>query len=327
MQACRQPRAGFADNAAAPRFATRKNLRQPAFVAPATRPSVTLHAPISMNRPVSPFDIKSASITGLALHLRTTDLADIAAELDTRVAAAGDLFTNAPVLIDVSSLDFEALNSNDLDLALLVELLSRHSMRAVGIVGATGALLAQSQSLGLIEELAMRPRARSNAPSPTSPTPDAAEDALQSTQVQIDGATTAHEGYDHAAVQQAVDYAVDHAVAGLTAPTMVLDKPLRSGQRVYARGGDLIVLGVVSHGAEVIADGNIHVYGPLRGRAIAGASGDTQARIFAAVMEPELISIAGTYRTADKPLAADVLGKPAQARLDGDRMLIEALKS
>jgi septum site-determining protein MinC len=114
---------------------------------------------------------------------------------------------------------------------------------------------------------------------------------------------------------------------GQMAPTRVIDRPLRSGQRVYARGGDLVVLGLVSHGAEVIADGNIHVYGPLRGRAIAGANGDAEARIFAAAMEPELISIAGTYRTTDKPLADDVLGKPAQVRLDGDKMLIEPLKS
>ena len=114
---------------------------------------------------------------------------------------------------------------------------------------------------------------------------------------------------------------------GQAAPTKVIDRPLRSGQRVYARGGDLVVLGLVSHGAEVIADGNIHIYGPLRGRAIAGANGDADARIFAAAMEPELISIAGTYRTTDKPLADDVLGKPAQVRLDGDRMLIEPLKN
>ncbi len=84
---------------------------------------------------------------------------------------------------------------------------------------------------------------------------------------------------------------------------------------------------MVSHGAEVIADGNIHVYGPLRGRAIAGASGDTDARIFAAAMEPELVSIAGTYRTTDKPLADEVLGKPAQVRLHDDKLLVEPLKN
>jgi septum site-determining protein MinC len=275
-----------------------------------------------MNRPLSPFDIKSARITGLALLLRTRDLADITAELDARVADAGDLFTNAPVLIDVSALhtddsDDTVDGADTIDLAALVELLGRHTMRAVGIVGASGALLAQAQALGLIEEIDIRPRTRHNPP------PPAIEPAETAALGGPDSPETPREAFDGAAVQQAVG----HAVAGLTAPTMVLDRPLRSGQRVYARGGDLIVLGVVNHGAEVIADGNIHVYGPLRGRAIAGASGDTQARIFAAAMEPELISIAGSYRTADKPLAADVLGKPAQARLDGDRMLIEPLKS
>ncbi|MGS0754583.1 septum site-determining protein MinC [Roseateles sp. GG27B] len=87
-----------------------------------------------------------------------------------------------------------------------------------------------------------------------------------------------------------------------------------------------MVLALVSHGAEVIADGSIHVYAPLRGKAIAGARGDTEARIFAASMEPELISIAGIYRTSENPLPDDVQGKPAQIRLDGEKLLIEALK-
>ena len=113
--------------------------------------------------------------------------------------------------------------------------------------------------------------------------------------------------------------------AVLAVPTMVIDKPLRSGQRVYARGGDLVVLAVVSFGAEVIADGNIHVYGPLRGRAIAGARGNTEARIFSTCMEPQLVSIAGIYRTTEQPLAANVLGQIAQVRLAGEKILVEPL--
>ncbi len=113
----------------------------------------------------------------------------------------------------------------------------------------------------------------------------------------------------------------------LQAPTMIVSRPLRSGQQVVARGGDLVVLAVVSYGAEVIADGSIHVYAPLRGRAVAGARGDTRARIFSTCMEPQLISIAGTYRTIDTDLPADVRGKPAQARLDGEQLVLEALKS
>jgi len=115
-------------------------------------------------------------------------------------------------------------------------------------------------------------------------------------------------------------------LAAQPAATLVVDKPLRSGQQVYARGGDLVVLAVVNFGAEVIADGSIHVYAPLRGRAIAGARGDAAARIFSTCMEPQLVSIAGIYRTTDTALPADVAAKPAQVRLDGEKLLVEPLK-
>jgi septum site-determining protein MinC len=108
-------------------------------------------------------------------------------------------------------------------------------------------------------------------------------------------------------------------------PTLIVDKPLRSGQQVYAKGGDLIVTAVVSFGAEVIADGSIHVYAPLRGRAVAGARGDASARIFALAMEPQLVSIAGVYRTTDTALPPDVWARAAQVRLADDRLLIEPL--
>jgi septum site-determining protein MinC len=114
------------------------------------------------------------------------------------------------------------------------------------------------------------------------------------------------------------------------APTMVIDKPLRSGQKIYARGADLVVLAMVNMGAEVVADGNIHVYAPLRGKAMAGASGNTQARIFSLCMEPELISIAGVYRTSENQLSKEIHGKAAQVRLsnDGqDKLLFEALNT
>ena len=89
----------------------------------------------------------------------------------------------------------------------------------------------------------------------------------------------------------------------------------------------LVVLAAVSVGAEVIADGSIHVYGPLRGRAIAGARGDIGARIFSSCMEPQLVSIAGIYRTTETPLAANVAGRAAQVRLDGEKIIVEALGS
>ena len=112
---------------------------------------------------------------------------------------------------------------------------------------------------------------------------------------------------------------------------LIVDKPLRSGQQAYARGRDLVVMSMVNAGAEVIADGSIHVYAPLRGKAIAGARGDTGARIFSLALEAELLSIAGVYRTSDVPLPAEVLGKPAQVRLaggtDAGKLIMQALKA
>jgi septum site-determining protein MinC len=110
-------------------------------------------------------------------------------------------------------------------------------------------------------------------------------------------------------------------------PTLVIDKPLRSGQQVYAKGGDLIVLAAVNAGAEVIADGNIHVYGPLRGKAVAGSRGNVDARIFSTCLEPELIAIAGVYRTTETPIPPDVAGKPAQVRLVDGVLVMSPLKS
>jgi septum site-determining protein MinC len=124
---------------------------------------------------------------------------------------------------------------------------------------------------------------------------------------------------------------VRHDKPVVPAPTgaLVIDKPLRSGQQVYARGRDLVMLSMVNAGAEVIADGHIHVYAPLRGKAIAGARGNTEARIFSMCLEPELISIAGVYRTSEVQLPAEVFAKPTQVRLVGGaegKLVMEPLK-
>ena len=101
-------------------------------------------------------------------------------------------------------------------------------------------------------------------------------------------------------------------------------QPVRSGQQVYAPAGDLILLGPISAGAEVLADGNIHIYGPLRGRALAGVKGDTQARIFCQQLEAELVSIAGRYRVIEE-LDVDIQGRCVQMYLSEDRLIIEPL--
>jgi septum site-determining protein MinC len=110
-------------------------------------------------------------------------------------------------------------------------------------------------------------------------------------------------------------------VLGAAVKTRLVTQPVRSGTQIYARGADLIVTAAVSPGAEIMADGNIHVYGPLRGRALAGAAGDVDARIFCSRLEAELVSIAGRYLVSEQ-LPAEQQGLPVQIALVDDRLTI-----
>jgi len=110
------------------------------------------------------------------------------------------------------------------------------------------------------------------------------------------------------------------------ATSLFVDRPVRSGESVFHPGGDVTVLGAVGSGAEVIAGGSIHVYGALRGRALAGTSGDRRARIYCLRLEAELLAIDGYYRTAEL-LGADVRGRPAQAWLTQETLNIAALET
>jgi septum site-determining protein MinC len=121
--------------------------------------------------------------------------------------------------------------------------------------------------------------------------------------------------------------------APAAAPTVFIERPLRSGQQVYARGGDLVVLAAVNAGAEVIADGNIHIYAPLHGRALAGASGAAEARIICTRFDAELVSVAGLYRTFDSGVPVDMAGRPVQVRLakapgaEPGKLIVEPLQT
>jgi septum site-determining protein MinC len=235
------------------------------------------------------FDLKSAALTLVALMLKTSDLDLLANELEARFGADSAPFDGDPVAIDLS-----ALRESDavVDFAALIALLRTYRMNPVAVRAGSPAQMEAAHTAGLSEaHETPTPAPRERAAAPAAPAA-APEPALP-----------------------------------ITAPTRVVHKPLRSGQQVYAKGGDLVVLAVVNVGAEVIADGHIHVYAPLRGRAIAGARGNTEARIFASRMEPQLLSIAGIYRTTESDLSPDVWAKPAQVRLDGERLVIEALET
>jgi septum site-determining protein MinC len=239
------------------------------------------------------FDLKSASLPVVAVVLRTTDAALFAADLADRVADAPGFFDNDPVLIDLAAVR----DADDpIDFAAIVAQLRDHNTLPVAVRGGNDAQMEAARSVGL-------------AAAPDAPPPRA------------EAAAEVRE------VVREVEVEVVREVPVAAPGTMVIDKPLRSGQQVYARGADLVVMAVVSFGAEVIADGNIHVYAPLRGRAIAGARGNTEARIFSTCMEPQLVSIAGIYRTTDTALPEEVAGKPAQVRLEGEKLIIEPLRN
>jgi len=245
------------------------------------------------------FDLKSASLPVVAVLLKTTDAAQFAADLAERVADAPGFFDNDPALIDLAPV---RESEDTIDFASIVAELRRHSTLPVAVRGGSPAQMEAARAAGLAAA-PDAPPARAEAPAPVQ---EVVREVIREVEVEV---------------VREVPVQVPMPGPG----TVVVDKPLRSGQQVYARGADLVVMAVVSFGAEVIADGNIHVYAPLRGRAIAGARGNTEARIFSTCLEPQLVSIAGIYRTTETELPADVRGKPAQVRLEGEKLLIEPL--
>lgn len=238
------------------------------------------------------FDLKSASLPVVAVVLKTTDAAQFAVDLAERVADAPGFFDFDPVLIDLAPVR-EA--EEPIDFAAIAEQLRQQRTLPVAVRGGSPAQMEAARAAGLAAA-PDAPPARAEASAPVEVVREVIREVEVVREVPMPGPGT-----------------------------VVVDKPLRSGQQVYARGTDLVVLAMVSFGAEVIADGNIHVYAPLRGRAIAGARGNTEARIFSTCLEPQLVSIAGIYRTTETALPDDVRGKSAQVRLDGEKLLIEPL--
>jgi len=235
---------------------------------------------------LSTFELKNGAVDALHLIVKTGEFDVLRGELTARYGAMPDFFANDAVAIDVRRMPPDG----QVPLLELTDLLQSLRLRPIGVV----ALEAQHEWVGA-SGLTVFPDVDRRSPHPVEPEGTAEPAAISPDTIRT------------------------------TAPTTFFDKPLRSGQRIYAEG-DLVVLGLVSHGAEIIAVGNIHVYAPLRGRALAGVSGNHEARIFCTCMEPELVSIAGIYRTVETALPDDVQGKAAQVRLDGERLIVEALE-
>jgi septum site-determining protein MinC len=234
------------------------------------------------------FEIKSATLPLVALLLKSADLPRLSEELAGRFGDLPEFFDEDPLVIDLAPLQSQA-EAVTVDFPALIELLKVYRVRPVAVKGGGAEQMRAALAAGLApapDAVPAVPRAATPPAPPTLP-------MLQSVGAPAPEAPT----------------------PGSTA--MVVDKPLRAGQQIYARGRDLVLLSPVNPGAEVIADGHIHVYAPLRGRAIAGARGNTDARILTLNLQPELVSIAGVYRTSEAPWPSNLLGRAAQVRLAG----------
>lgn len=241
-----------------------------------------------------PIQFKGTALKIIQAQLRTADVALLHAALAELTGNSPDFFEN-----DLAVLDFSNAESlpESADWPAIRQLLRASGLHAAATLGLPEGLAAAAEQAGLptISASALSRPARAKAAETAPPPPAVAEPTPLPAQ--------------------------EAAPAPVPEPpprTITLDKPLRSGQRFYAKGCDLIVTAMVSAGAEVIADGNIHVYAPLRGRALAGASGDKSARIFTTSLEAELVSVAGLYRTFEAGVPADLARQPATVSLSGD---------
>ncbi len=231
-----------------------------------------------------PIRLKGRSFLALAL---TPELPfeDWLRRLDGLAARSAGFFLRRPVVLDVEGLDVDRA-----ELRALVDQLNARNVRVMGIEGARSSQLgpdmppamADGRPAGDVEAPADEPAEKAAAVEPARPAAPAAA-----------------------------------AAPAQTVPSLVVSRPVRSGQSIFFPEGDVTIIGSVASGAEIVAGGSIHVYGPLRGRAMAGTTGNAAARIFCRKLEAELIAIDGFYKTADD-MEPELRGKPVQVWLEGE---------
>lgn len=242
-----------------------------------------------------PIEIKIATVVAVAIILHETAIPILEAALKEMTAGTPDFFDDEFAVIDVDSISGEKL-----DWVALIALLKSFGLHAVAVRNALEenhvTIRAHDLSIDVTSKVRSEPEMPPNAES--VPAKPIAVISAPAPQLQI-----------------------------TNVPAMVIDTPVRAGQRIYARGADLIITASVNNGAEVIADGSIHIYAPLRGRALAGASGNVNARIYALTMEAELVSIAGIYRTFENGFPVLPAQHPVQIKLIGDSIEVSSMKS
>ncbi len=246
------------------------------------------------------FQLKGSMLAVTILELAHNDLARLERQLADKVAQAPNFFRDTPL---VMALDKLPEGEGRLDLPALLEVCRRHGLRTLAIRAGREEDIAAAQALDLPvlppsgareRPLDIKDSARASLPKSPARAPEPAK-------------------------------AEEKPAEPVSRPTKVVKTPVRGGMQIYAAGGDLIVLAAVSPGAELLADGNIHVYGPMRGRALAGVKGDATARIFCQQLAAELVSIAGNYKVAEDLRRSPQWGKAVHVSLSGDVLNITRL--
>jgi len=245
-----------------------------------------------------PFQIRGTMQTLLALRVERPDDPGFFEQLREEVLRAPGFFKNAPIVIDVQAV----VDRPPVDLRKFVARVRACEMQPIGLMNGDAAWSDAARSVGL-SVLAAGTPAETAQPADAAVEPEAGTPPPAAADAPASGPPA----------------------APATAPrNLLVDQAVRGGQQVYAAGGDVVCLAPVSHGAEIIAAGHVHVYAPLRGRVFAGFDGDRRAMIFCDRLEAELVSIAGEHLVSDD-FPANAQGKRVRIRLAGDGLVVDVI--
>lgn len=267
-----------------------------------------------MPREEPAFKIKNSTVPVFVIHITTLDMDRLKRELEKRSAQMPGFFTNTPVVLGLAGI---AGSDAVPDFTDLVRFLVAHGMRVAGVQsGSEGQRLAATMAgLGIFPDTAARGASPPKAPAEETPVGTGTPVQPELPGLEVPAAAPAEQ-----------PPAAETAAQPTQRPTLVIDKPVRAGQRIHAEGANLVVLAIVNAGAELIADGDIHIYAPLRGRALAGARGNEGARIFVQSLEAELVSVAGLFQVFEEGLPDNLRGKAVQVFLKDGRLKLEPLR-
>lgn len=268
------------------------------------------------------FELKGSLFTLTVLQLFENDLSLLESKLKERVKMAPGFFNQTPLVIDLHNLPEAQQN---IDFFALRELLLSLSIIPVGVKGAAKAIHSALAAAGMaILAEAKHSRAKtehtqkSNQAEPQSQHQGGSETTKTGAEQETTSAS------NNKPIETDIPTQSESPKAASTHPVKIVKQTIRSGRQIYAPDGDLIIIGSVSAGAEILAAGNIHIYGTLRGRALAGVHGDQSASIFCNSLQSELISIAGIYLLSDD-IPADKIGASVQVFLEHEKLQIETI--